>query len=65
MAEVRTDLKERIRRTGHTIADLCRASNGQLPYQRVSGFLNGLWDLNLKQDYTLRKIVRHWEEEEK
>jgi len=61
--EIRNDLKQRIKNTGHSLTDLIRESNGELPYQRVSGFLNGIWNINFKQESLMMNILSRWETE--
>lgn len=61
MAVVRDDIKQGCADTGHSIADLSRAAN--IPYQRLSGALNGYWSLGFKEETLVRQILIQWREE--
>lgn len=63
MPDVRIDIKEKCRLQGKTISDLCRATG--IPYQRLSGAVNGYWFLNDNYERLVRFVFQRWEEEAK
>lgn len=63
MPDIRSDIKEKCRLCGKTISDLCRATG--IPYQRLSGAINGYWFLNDSSERLVRLALQKWEEETK
>ena len=63
MPDIRTDIKEKCRLYRKTVSDLCRATG--IPYQRLSGAVNGYWFLNDNHERLVRLVFERWEKETK
>jgi len=58
MPSIRTDIKTGAHVCGRTLADLCRET--KIPYQRLSGAVNGYFDLSPVDEELIRQAFARW-----
>jgi lambda repressor-like predicted transcriptional regulator len=58
----REDLKQQLRETGHSVADLARTVN--VHYNRLSGALLGYWHLSIETERAIDAQLRKWSAEQ-
>jgi len=60
MPAIRVDIKTRCRSTGHTLADLSRATG--ILYPNLTGALNGYWHLPYYHELCVSRVLKTWDE---
>ena len=55
--------KDRLAATGHSVADLIRASERTVNYRRICGYLTGYWDLNDREKKIFYPMLKQLEQE--
>jgi hypothetical protein len=58
MPAMQTALKEKLKKSKRTAADLARTAN--IDYRRLAGFMNGYWNLNSSEERKIQIITDEW-----